>query len=47
MREYEQKASDVTGQDVGFAWLIVGVIFSAMLLLPVVLEASFALTLPF
>ena len=47
MREYEHETSDVASRDVGFAWLIVGVIFSAMLLLPVVLEASSALTLPF
>ncbi len=47
MREYEHEASEVTIQDVGCAWLIVGVVLSAMLLLPVVLEASATLTLPF
>ena len=47
MREYEHEASEVTIQDVGCAWLIVGVFLSAMFLLPVVLEASVTLTLPF
>ena len=47
MREYEPEASDVTSQEVSCAWLIVGVVLSAMLLLPVVLEASATLTLPF
>ena len=47
MREHEHEASKVTIQDVGCAWLIVGVILSAMLLLPVVLEAGATLTLSF
>ncbi len=47
MREYEHDASDVARQDVGCAWLIVGVILSAMLLLSVVLEAGATLTLSF
>ena len=47
MREYEHEASEVARQDVGCAWLIVGVILSAMLLLPVVLEAGVPLTQPF
>ena len=45
MREHEHEASKVTIQDVGFAWLFVGVLLSAMLLLPVVLQASATLTL--
>ena len=45
MPEYQHE--DVTNRDVGFAWLIVGAIFSAMLLLPVVLGASSILALPF
>lgn len=45
MREYKHEAFEVTSQDVGCAWLIVGVILSAMLLLSVVLEASATLTL--
>ncbi len=40
MPEYKHEASEVTSQDVGCAWLIVGVILSAMLLLSVVLEAN-------
>lgn len=44
-REYE--TADVASQDVGCAWLIVGVMLSAMLLLPVVLEVSATLALPF
>ena len=47
MREYEHEASEVTIQDVSCAWLIVGVILSAMLLLSVVLEAGVPLTQPF
>ncbi len=47
MREYEDETSDVTGRDVCCAWLIVGVILSAMLLLSVVLEAGAILLLPF
>ncbi len=47
MREYEHEASDVASQDVGCAWLMVGVVLSAMLLLPVVLETGATLTLPF
>jgi hypothetical protein len=47
MREYEHETSDVGSQDVGCAWLIVGVMLSAMLLLPVVLEAGATLTPPF
>jgi hypothetical protein len=47
MREYEHEPSEVTIQDVSCAWLIVGVILSAMLLLPVVLETGATLTLPF
>ena len=45
MREYKHEAFEVTSQDVGYAWLIVGVILSAMLLLSVVLEASGTLAL--
>ncbi len=47
MREYEPKAFDVASQDVGGAWLIVGVVLSAMLLLPLVLEVGANLRLPF
>ncbi len=47
MREYEDETSQVTGRDVCCAWLVVVAVVSAMLLLPVVLEASFTLTLPF
>jgi len=47
MREYEHEASDVASQDVGCAWLMMGVVLSAMLLLPVVLETGATLTLPF
>ncbi len=47
MREYEHEPSKVAIQDVGCAWLIVGVILSAMLLLSVVLEASATLPLSF
>ena len=47
MREYEHETSGLASQDVGCAWLIVGVILSAMLLLPVVLAAGATLTLPF
>ncbi len=45
MREYKQEAFEIANQNVGCAWLIVGVILSAMLLLPVVLETSATLTL--
>ncbi len=45
MREYKHEAFEMTSQDVGCAWSIVGVILSAMLLVPVVLEASATLTL--
>ncbi len=45
MHEYKHEASEVTSQDVGCAWLIVGVILSAMLMMSVVLEASGTLTL--
>ncbi len=45
MREYKHEAFEVTSQHVGCAWLIVGVILSAMLLLSVVLEASATLIL--
>ncbi len=40
MPEYKHEAFEMTSQDVGCAWLIVGVILSAMLLVPVVLEAN-------
>ncbi len=45
MREYKHEAFEMTSQDVGCAWLIVGVLLFAMLLLPMVLEASATLTL--
>ncbi len=45
MRVYKHEAFEMASQDVGCAWLIVGVILSAMLLLPVVLEASVTLSL--
>ena len=47
MRAYEHDTSDVAGQDVGCAWLIVGVVLSVMFLLPVVFDATSTLTLPF
>ena len=47
MREYEHEPSEVASQDVGCAWLMVGVILAAMLLLSVVLEASATSTPPF
>ncbi len=47
MREYEHEPSKVAIQDVGCAWLIVGVVLSVMLLLSVVLEASATLPLSF
>jgi diacylglycerol kinase len=31
MREYEHEASDVASQDVGCAWLMVGVVWSCCL----------------
>ncbi len=40
MHEYKHEAFEMASQNVGCAWLIVGVILSAMLLLPVVLEAN-------
>ncbi len=47
MPEYQHEAFEMANQNVGCAWLIVGVILSAMLLLPVVLEAGATLTLSF
>ncbi len=40
MPEYKQEAFEMASQDVGCEWLIVGVMLSAKLLVPVVLQAN-------
>ncbi len=45
MHEYKHEAFEMANQNVGCAWLIVGVMLSAMLLVPVVLQASVTLSL--
>ena len=45
MPEYQHEAFEMASQNIGCAWLIVGVLLSAMLLLPVVLQASATLSL--
>ncbi len=45
MHEYKHEAFEMASQNIGCAWLIVGVLLSAMLLVPVVLQASATLSL--
>ena len=45
MHEYKHEAFEMASQNIGCAWLIVGVLLSAMLLVPLVLQASATLSL--